>query len=111
MIQSMGIRSLNVFYLIIKQSNPRNEISMISFVCFETGGQVSTLEVFFPFTKVCAICMYYGAYKLLIADVKCIMRTSFLQSFVSLGDQGDPTEPLIQKDTFNGTLSNAVSCR
>ena len=46
---------------------------------------------------------------MLIADVKCIMRTSFLQSFVSLGDQGDPTEPLIQKYTFKGTLFNAVA--
>ena len=35
--------------------------------------------------------------QILVADIKCIMRTSSLQSFVSLGDQGDPTEPLIRK--------------
>ena len=39
--------------------------------------------------------MYYGAYKILIADVKCIMRPSFLPSLVSLGDQGDPAEQLL----------------
>ena len=85
------------FCWLIKQSNPRNEISMISFVCFGTGGQVRTFEVFSPFFQSYAFGTYYEACKILIADVKCIMRTSFLQSFVSLGDQGDPTEPLIRK--------------
>ena len=50
---------------------------------------------FRPFSKVDAFGAYYGACKILIADVKCTMRTSFLLSFVSLGDQGEPTEPLI----------------
>ena len=37
--------------ILIKQSNPRNEISMISFVCFGTGGQVRTREKFFHFSE------------------------------------------------------------
>ena len=37
----------------------------------------------------------YGAYKILITNVKCTMRTSFLLSFMPLGDQADPTESLI----------------
>ena len=39
----------------------------------------------------------FGAYfeprKIIIADVKYTIKTSFLLSFVYLGDQGDPTEP------------------
>ena len=82
---------------IIKQSNPRKEISMISFVCFQTGRQVRPFDRFSSFFECCALGMNYGACKILIADFKCTMRTSFLPSFVSLGDQGDPTEPLIRK--------------
>ena len=51
---------------------------------------------FRTFSKVYEFGVYYEAYKILIADVKCIMRTSFLQSFVSLGDQGDPTEHCVK---------------
>ena len=84
------------FLPIIKQSNPRNEISMISFCVLELEGRSGPLKYFSPFSKVYAIRVYYEAYKIIIADVKCMMRTSFLQSFVSLGNQGDPTEHCVK---------------
>ena len=71
------------FLPIIKQSNPRNKISMIRFVCFGTRRQVRPFEVF---SECYAFGMYYDACKIFIADVKCIIKTSFLQSFGSLGD-------------------------
>ena len=62
----------------------------------ELEGRSGPLKYFPPFSKVDAFDMYYEACKILIADVKCTMRTSFLQSFVSLGDQGDPTEHFVK---------------
>ena len=59
----------------------------------ELEGRSGPLKNFHPFTKVCTIGMYYGAWKILIADVKCTMKTSFLPRFMSLGDQGDPADP------------------
>ena len=53
------------------------------------------LEVILAYLVTLTFGMYYGACKILIADVKCIMRPSFLPSLVSLGDQGDPTEQLL----------------
>ena len=87
------------------------KFQQLSLCVLELEGRSGPLRYFSTFSKVDAFGMYYEACKILIADVKCIMRTSFLQSFVSLGDQGDPTEPLIRKDTFKGTLFNAVACR
>ena len=63
----------------------------------ELEGRSGPLRNFSPFFQSYVFGAYYKAWEILIADVKCIMRTSFLQSFVSLVDQGDPTEPLIQK--------------
>ena len=59
----------------------------------ELEGRSGPLRNFRPFSKVCAFGMYYEACKLLIADIKCITRTSFLPSFIFLGDQGDPVGP------------------
>ena len=62
----------------------------------ELEGRSGPLGNFSPFLQVDAFGTYYEACKILIADVKCTMRTSFLQSFVSLGDQGDPTEHCVK---------------
>ena len=61
----------------------------------ELEGRSDPLGNFRPFSKVDGFGAYYDACKILIADVKCTMRTSSLLNFMSLGDLGDPTEPLI----------------
>ena len=39
-------------FLLIKQSNPRNEILMISFVCFGNGRQVRSFGKFLHFFQI-----------------------------------------------------------
>ena len=68
----------------------------------ELEGKSGPLWNFCPFRKVCAFGMYYKACIIIIVYIMCTMRTSFLLNFVSLGDQGVPTEPLIRKGTFKG---------
>ena len=56
----------------------------------ELEGRSDPLRNFQTFLECYAFVVYYGACKILIADAKCIMMTSFLQIFVYLGDKGDP---------------------
>ena len=60
-------------------------------------GRSGPLGNFYTFSKFDTFGMYYGARKIFIADVMCTMKTSLLPSFVSLGNQGDPTVPIIRK--------------
>ena len=58
----------------------------------ELEGRSEPLPNSLSFWKVYAYGPYYEPHKIVIADVKCTMKTSFLHRFVSLGDQGDPAE-------------------
>ena len=64
------------------------KFQQLSLCVLELEGRSGPLRYFSAFSKVNDFGMYYEGCKILIADVKFIMRTSSLQSFVSLGDHG-----------------------